>query len=105
MTQKIPKSYGLNDLFCIEDLEKLDINECIREIKPQIKIKLIRSYLEVQGYKINLSTSETAFGGERLWFECPECGKRKGTLFKNPFSKKITCRKCLGLIYQKQKQT
>jgi len=41
-------------------------------------------------------------GREKYWFQCPGCGMRAAVLF---VAKYFRCRRCLGLVYQSQKQT
>ena len=41
-------------------------------------------------------------GREKYWFQCPGCGLRAATLF---FGKYFRCRRCLGLVYQSQKES
>ncbi len=36
------------------------------------------------------------YGGRRMWFECPVCGRRCGKLY---FSTRTACRRCLRLVY------
>jgi hypothetical protein len=85
-----------------ENLIKVNINDLIKQVNNRLKATLVGSELEVAGFKVELQTSKTGFGGERLWFACPNCGCRVGTLFR-PTEGGLGCRKCLGLKYKKQK--
>lgn len=35
----------------------------------------------------------------RWWWECPDCGRRCGTLFLIPAARRFTCRACGGVTY------
>src|SRR5664279_3396380 len=39
------------------------------------------------------------FGGIRLWFECPRCRKRCGSLYAPKMHPVIACRDCHNLVY------
>ena len=41
--------------------------------------------------------------GNRLWFQCPECGKRCGVLYLGQTDSAFRCRGCAGLIYRCQR--
>jgi hypothetical protein len=43
------------------------------------------------------------FGGERLWFVCPRCGRRVTTLYVA--DGEVVCRHCHGLRYASQAET
>ncbi len=47
---------------------------------------------------INLKTTRCHFGGCRYWFECSECEKPVGVLYKD--NESFKCRKCLDLDYR-----
>lgn len=51
-------------------------------------------------HKLNLEPTVTAFNGQRWWYVCPTCTKRKAALFWQ--REKFGCRKCMGLRYQSQ---
>ena len=46
---------------------------------------------------VELSYTEPHFGGKRLWFLCPHCGRRVAVLY---CSEVVACRKCLHLSYR-----
>lgn len=95
--------YNLGKLgFCVEDLESIDINEYVRIVNRQLKERLISSQLEINGLNIDVTTSKSVFNGDRFWFKCPRCLKKRGKLLKNPINSNIECRQCLSLIYQSQ---
>ncbi len=80
-----------------EDYQKISIDSLLREIKPQIKQELLQSKLELNNTPVELTESNTCFGGTRLWFKCPICSKKVGNIYKGDV---IGCRKCLNLKYR-----
>lgn len=85
-----------------ENLVKLKITDVLKTVKSKMRRCLVQSELEVSGIKVRLQTSKTGFGGERLWFTCPDCGRRVGTLYRSE-SGGLGCQKCLRLTYRKQR--
>ena len=83
-----------------ENCQKIKIEDLVREAKKTLKVRLVEAQIEALGVSLQLTTSKTRFNGERLWFVCPLCSKRVGTLFSNG---SVGCRKCLGLVYKKQR--
>lgn len=49
---------------------------------------------------IELERTPSSFGGERIWFLCPECSKRVGILYVPTI--KFLCRTCHNLPYASQ---
>lgn len=95
-----------NDLgkkLLVEECQKVDINTFIQSAKLKLIETLIRSELEAGSIAIKLTTSKTGFGGIRYWFKCPLCEQRVGTLFSNPISQNLGCRRCLNLEYRKRR--
>jgi len=43
------------------------------------------------------------FGGDRIWFSCPHCGRRTRIIYS--YGKYFTCRKCANLNYGSQHET
>jgi len=85
-----------------ENCQKVSIDELVRQSNSQLKRNWIANKLDVEGIKINFLTSKTRFGGERLWFACPGCGKRVGKLYQGQGGY-LACRKCLGIKYKKSR--
>lgn len=83
-----------------ENCRKISVNELIRKAQKMLKKRLVEAQIEALGVSIDLITSKTRFNGERLWFKCPMCNKRAGTLFCD---RDLGCRKCLRIIYRKQR--
>ena len=48
---------------------------------------------------IPFTRSDAAFGGRRLWFECPDCHRRCQVVYGGAV---FSCRKCYGLTYSSQ---
>lgn len=46
---------------------------------------------------ISIQLSACRYGGVRLWFICPKCGKRITNIYVDTV---VACRNCLGLRYQ-----
>ena len=52
-------------------------------------------------YEIAIERTPCNLGGTRVWFRCPECGRRAAVLYS---SRVFSCRRCLGLAYESQKE-
>jgi len=52
---------------------------------------------------ISLTHTPCHFGGERVWFCCPSCGRRAQKLYMYPAH--FRCRTCCGLPYASQQET
>lgn len=99
------KSIAPNDFgnsTTVESCPKIRIEDLVRKAGGQVKGALIASQLEAAGASVELVTSPTRFGGERFWFQCI-CGRRVGALYQHPLSHAFGCRKCLRLVYRKQR--
>lgn len=53
--------------------------------------------------KIDIQRTKCNFGGERIWFSCPVCGKKFAKLYNTGI--KFYCRHCLDLVYLTQSKT
>jgi hypothetical protein len=82
--------------FTVEDCQKLSI----LSLKDASNAKLS---IEVNQQLIGLTTTKCNYGGERVWFLCPTCNKRVGTLYRKPLSDIFLCRHCLDLTYNLRK--
>ncbi len=65
-------------------------------------------YINIKNYgpncknsTINLTQTETNFGGKREWLVCPRCEAKSGILYQDEDD--FACRKCLNLIYSSSK--
>jgi len=95
--------FDLGELQLIDRVQKIDINHIVRSAYIEYKKRFVESTLEALGTNIRLTISKTRFNGTRLWFMCPKCNKRVGTLFKHPVNSFLACRICLKLKYRKQR--
>jgi len=87
----------------VENSYKVSINELLDRIKKELKQTLLQAQIEALGIKVDLTTTKTRFNGERLWFICPNCRRRVGTIYKSSTSETMGCRSCLGLKYKAQR--
>ncbi|MBF0259854.1 MAG: hypothetical protein HQK62_13665 [Desulfamplus sp.] len=53
--------------------------------------------------RINFTWTNCNYGGERIWFICPDCGRRCAVIYSR--GKYFACRKCCNLLYNSQCQT
>ncbi|MBU0976353.1 hypothetical protein KJ918_06140 [Patescibacteria group bacterium] len=100
------KQLNTNDLgekYLVEQCRKIKISEFLLDFKKELKSMVFGSEIDLMGVKIGLITTKPNYGGERIWFECPMCGGRKGVLFKHPISNCVGCRRCLNLEYRKRR--
>lgn len=56
-----------------------------------------------RGVEIGISRKPNGYGGEQVFFLCPECGKRVRYLYLT--GDQFLCRKCAKLNYRSQQQT
>jgi len=96
-------AYHSGKRFLVEECQKISINTSLRKAREQMKKTLIASVVELGNISIELTPSNTAFGGKRYWFKCPKCQGRVGTLFVHPLSSDIGCRECLNLEYRSRR--
>jgi len=85
----------------VEGVQSVKIDDLVRKAKEEFKLQFIKSSLNLSGIDIQLTTSKTRFGGNRIWFLCPICQKKVGVIYKNPPF--LGCRICLNLRYRKQR--
>ena len=96
--------YDLGSNFLVaENCQRLSIDEILRQATKTLRRRLVEAQIEALGISIQLTTSKTTFHGERFWFICPICSKRKGMLYKHPENSLIGCMTCLKLKYKKQR--
>lgn len=93
------KPYDLGEI--TENVQKVKIDDLIRKAKEEFKSQFIKSSINLSGVEVSLTTSKTRFGGNRFWFICPACQKRRGVIYFN--SGIVGCRICLNLTYRKQR--
>lgn len=91
--------YDLGEI--VENTQGIKIDDLVRKAKQAFRLQFIKSSFDVNNIQIQLTTSKTRFGGERVWFVCPKCKQKRGVLYLA--SSVMVCRKCLGLSYKKQR--
>lgn len=93
----------LGEKYLVEDSQKIVLSEFIKKYRHELREAILHTEIEIFGNKIELVTTKPNYGGYRIWFKCPMCGKRKGVLFKHPAGNLVGCRKCLDLEYRKRR--
>lgn len=86
-----------------ENYQKIRIEDYLRQARNSLKKAIVEAQITAGEHTITLTTSKTHYGGDRLWFECPQCNKKRGVLYLSPIDRRMVCRKCIGLIYRQQR--
>jgi hypothetical protein len=86
----------------VEDCQKIKISDFLKQYKLRLKELILNSEIELLNIKTRLTTSKTSYSGIRFWFQCPECKKRIGVLYKHPITNHTGCRTCLNLDYRRR---
>jgi len=97
------KAYDLGSSNVVETCQRVSVDKLVRTATKIVKKRIVEAQIEALGMSLNLTTSKTRFNGERLWFICPICRKRAGNILYNALQNLTGCRKCLRLIYRKQR--
>ena len=100
------KMLNPNDLgtpLTVETCPRVKIDNLLKQCRQSFKESMLTSQLKVMGIDVELITTETKFNGVRFWFQCPQCERRVGVMFKHPITEVIGCRLCLNLRYRKQR--
>ena len=100
------KMLNPNDLgtpLTVETCPRVKIDDLLKQCRHAFKESMLTSQLKVMGIDVELITTETKFNGVRFWFQCPQCERRVGVMFKHPITEAIGCRLCLNLKYRKQR--
>lgn len=82
----------------LQTKQRIEINDFIRIAKKQLKISLVQAQIEALGQRIELTTSNTRFQGQRLWFVCPSCTRKVGILYRGKTDEDLICRICVNLV-------
>lgn len=98
MTQIPSNDYGNN--ITLEQCQKFDINTLVREFARNSKKMLVEGQIKSLGRQISCTTTKTNYSGKRLWFICPSCNRRVGTVYLHPITNVVGCCKCLRLPYK-----
>jgi hypothetical protein len=96
-----PNDFGTS--IVSENCQQIAVHDILRQYQEQWKQQLAQTELRVMDQPVHFVTSKLQHGGTRLWFACPLCGRRCGTLFQHPISADIGCRVCLGVRYRKSR--
>jgi len=84
----------------VENTQGVRINDLLDKAKEKFKQEFIKSAFNINGFDIQLATSKTRFGGNRIWFICPICKNKKGIIYTGTI---IGCRICLNIKYKQQR--
>lgn len=79
----------------IESCQRIDV----RHLLDGYRASLGQSAVNFDDLTVVFTRSRTGNGGTRLWFKCPLCERRIGSIFRSVFGQ-IGCRLCLGLKYR-----
>lgn len=96
-----PNDFGRK--FIVEECGKIKLTNFLKQFRGSLKEAVLNSAIEAMGIKIEMTTSQTGYGGIRYWFKCPFCRSRVGVLFRHPLTQAIGCRICLNLSYKKSR--
>ena len=96
-----PNDFGKKLL--TDQCQQIRLSDFVRKARLELKVILLQSHIETEGYQLLLNRSKTGFGGTRYWFSCPLCQRRTGVIYRHPVSKVLGCRRCLGLDYRKHR--
>lgn len=77
-------------------LRAVKVDDLVRKARNEFKVQFVRSSIDVNGQQIEVATTNTRFGGKRIWFICPICQNKKGVMYTDPV---LGCRTCLNLKY------
>lgn len=99
------KSIPFNNLgkFLVEQCQQIDVNDFVHKANQRLKKEFIQTDLLIDGFKVNLTTSELSNGGFRIWFICSFCNKKVGKLYKHPQNQITACRHCHDLEYRSRR--
>ena len=85
-------------------MNRVSVEECQKLSVRSIDVaSLISSPIEINGQLIELTWTKCNYGGEMVWFLCPACDKRVGTIYRLPITELFLCRHCLDLTYDLRK--
>lgn len=87
----------------MENCYRITVDDLVNKAQKGLKMRLLEAQVEALGIEVSFTTSKARFDGERIWFVCPNCNRRVGTLYKHSTEKILGCRICLHLKYRKQR--
>jgi hypothetical protein len=78
--------------------------ELARQFSEGKPLVFHRVTLDVQGHPVSVQVTADRphFGGVRLWFWCPRCGRRVLKVYQWPGQSVLGCRHCFRLVYGQQ---
>lgn len=95
--------YGRGDAGSQAILTRDQSGEPIIGLKFTVR-NLISGECEPVRQTVKITTTECYFGGERIWFVCPECHNRAAKLHLPPQATQFRCRGCHNLTYRSQRE-
>lgn len=85
-------------------MKKLLVEQCQKISIQQLKVSVCSDVaLLINNQSVGIALSKCNYGGQRMWFLCPNCGKRSGVLYCRPLQEIFLCRSCNQLTYQLSK--
>lgn len=82
----------------ISNYDSISITELLQKFREQFKQHFLQSEISLQGLNIEFEVTKPSFGGERIWFKCPQCKKRVEKIYSDN-NQEVGCRSCLKLEY------
>lgn len=85
-------------------MKRLSVEECQKLSVRFLELNLnYDSAIEVNDQLIKCTSTKCNYGGDRVWFLCPTCDRRVGTLYRQPLNILFLCRHCHNLTYDLRK--
>ncbi len=75
----------------------------IRVHEDHLLLEYTHNKTDAVKQRLTLTRTPCNYGGERVWFICPSCGKRVAVLYSG--GKYFACRGCCNLTYQSCNET
>ena len=75
---------------------RLDIRKVPKQVRPLLH------GLFFEGARFETTWTETAFGGQREWFLCPDCKRRCAIIYRADHEPRWGCRLCLRGRYRSE---
>ena len=97
-TDPIPDYFG--SFVTVEDCQRFPIRGLIKSFKTKSAEAILEAKVMIKGTQVHLTATPMNFGGTRFWFLCPGCQCRLSVLLAHPLTRKIGCRRCLGVEYR-----
>jgi len=78
---------------------RIDIRSLPKHIRPLL------NGLAFEGARFETTWTETAFGGQREWFLCPDCKRRCAIIYRADHEPRWGCRVCLNGHYKSERMS